>query len=89
MRPIGPLSSDRALLWGLWVVIVRFGGHLDWLSRLFVHLLFLVGLRNRRQVLFHWPWSNLTFGRGARLIYGSFKPRKQPVLEASDASGLA
>ena len=66
----------------------RFGGHLAWLSWLFVHLIFLVGLRNRLLVLFQWAWSYLTFGRGARLIYGSFKARKEPVPEASDVAGL-
>ena len=53
-----------------------------------VHLIFLVGLRNRLLVLFQWAWSYLTFGRGARLIYGSFKARKEPVPEASDVAGL-
>lgn len=62
----------------------RFGGYLAWLSWLFVHLIFLVGLRNRLLVLFQWTWSYLTFGRGARLIYQNFKPRKERVLEESD-----
>jgi NADH:ubiquinone reductase (H+-translocating) len=66
----------------------RSAGHLAWLSWLFVHLIFLVGLRNRLLVLFHWTWSYLTFGHGARLIYGSFKARKEPVPEASDVAGL-
>jgi NADH:ubiquinone reductase (H+-translocating) len=51
----------------------RVGGLLAWLSWLFVHLIFLVGLRNRLLVLFQWTWSYLTFGRGARLIHGNFR----------------
>jgi NADH dehydrogenase len=35
---------------------------------LFVHLLFLVGLRNRVFVFIHWVWSYLTWQRGARII---------------------
>jgi NADH:ubiquinone reductase (H+-translocating) len=54
---------------------IRFGGYLAWLSWLFVHLIFLVGLRNRLLVLFQWTWAYFTFGRGARLIYGTFKPQ--------------
>jgi NADH dehydrogenase len=54
----------------------RFGGYLAWLTWLFVHLIFLVGLRNQLLVLFQWTWSYLTFGRGARLIYGTFCPKK-------------
>jgi NADH:ubiquinone reductase (H+-translocating) len=38
--------------------IIRFGGFLAWLSWLFVHLLFLVGLRNRMQVFFQWAWAS-------------------------------
>ena len=54
---------------------VRFGGYFAWLSWLFVHLIFLVGLRNRLLVLLQWTWAYLTYGRGARLIYGTFKPQ--------------
>ena len=62
----------------------RFGGYLAWLTWLFVHLIFLVGLRNQLLVLFQWTWSYLTFGRGARLIYGTFRPKKEPVMETKD-----
>ena len=54
---------------------VRFGGYLAWLSWLFVHLIFLIGLRNRMLVFFQWVWAYLTYGRGARLIYGTFRPQ--------------
>jgi NADH dehydrogenase len=39
-----------------------------------VHLIFLIGLRNRIQVFYQWVWAYLTYARGARLIYGAFKP---------------
>ena len=65
----------------------RFGGLFAWLTWLFVHLIFLVGFRDRLLVLFQWTWSYLTFSRGSRLIYGSFRPAKEPVLEASDVAG--
>jgi NADH dehydrogenase len=61
----------------------RFGGFLAWLTWLFVHLIFLIGLRNRLQVLFQWTWAYITFGRGARLIYGTFRPKKEPIVETS------
>jgi NADH dehydrogenase len=53
---------------------IRFGGFLAWLGWLFVHLIFLIGLRNRIQVFYQWVWAYLTYARGARLIYGAFKP---------------
>jgi NADH dehydrogenase len=53
---------------------IRFGGFLACLGWLFVHLIFLIGLRNRIQVFYQWVWAYLTYARGARLIYGTFKP---------------
>ncbi len=47
---------------------LRIGGYPAWLMWLFVHILYLVGFRNRIAVLFNWAWSYLTFKRGARLI---------------------
>jgi NADH:ubiquinone reductase (H+-translocating) len=47
---------------------VQMRGFLAWLMWLFVHLLFLVGLRNRVFVFIHWVWSYLTWQRGARII---------------------
>jgi NADH:ubiquinone reductase (H+-translocating) len=41
-----------------------------WLAWLFIHILYLVGFRNRLIVLLQWAWSYLTWQRGARLITG-------------------
>ncbi len=50
---------------------LRFGGLLAWLAWLFVHLMALVGFRNRLVVLMQWAWNYLTFERNSRLIRGS------------------
>lgn len=50
---------------------VEFSGYFAWLTWLFVHLLFLIGFRNKLSVLFSWIYSYLTFKRGARVIYGA------------------
>jgi NADH dehydrogenase len=47
---------------------VKLKGYLGWLAWLFVHLIFLIGFRNRLIVLFQWAWAYVTFQRGARLI---------------------
>jgi NADH dehydrogenase len=47
---------------------LRIGGYVAWMMWLFVHILYLVGFRNRIAVVFNWAWSYLTFKRGARLI---------------------
>ncbi len=46
-------------------------GYFAWLAWLFVHILFLIGFRNRLLVMIQWAWSYLTYERGARLITGS------------------
>ncbi len=49
-----------------------------WLIWLFVHLMYLVGFRNRVAVLLEWAWSYLTWQRGARLITGELGPELAP-----------
>ena len=41
-----------------------------WLAWLFVHILNLIGFRNRIVVLIQWAWAYITFQRGIRLITG-------------------
>jgi NADH dehydrogenase len=52
---------------------VKISGFFAWLAWGLIHVLFLIGFRNRALVMFEWLWSYLTFGRGARLITGSTK----------------
>lgn len=43
-------------------------GHLAWLLWLFVHLMFLVGFRNRVVVFVNWLYAYLTYDWGARIV---------------------
>lgn len=47
---------------------IRLRGALAWLAWLGLHLVTLVGPRNRASVLLNWTWSYLTWDRGPRLI---------------------
>lgn len=47
---------------------VHLRGLTAWLMWLFVHLLFLMGMRNRATVFLQWVWSYITWQRGARII---------------------
>lgn len=47
---------------------VKLTGLLAWLAWCFIHVLYLIGFRNRFIVMFNWFWSYVTFKRGARLI---------------------
>jgi NADH dehydrogenase len=49
---------------------LRFSGWLAWILWLFIHLMNLVGFRNRLLVLVQWGWNYLTYDRSARLITG-------------------
>jgi len=45
-------------------------GFSAWIAWLFVHLIFLVGFRNKTAVLLQWFYSYLTYRRGSRIIMG-------------------
>jgi len=49
---------------------LHISGYFAWLAWLFVHLLFLIGFRNRLFVMIEWAWAYLTFNHSARLITG-------------------
>jgi NADH dehydrogenase len=49
---------------------VKLSGTIAWLAWLFVHLIKLIGFRNKLLVLINWTWNYFTFKRGARLITG-------------------
>jgi NADH dehydrogenase len=63
MATIGRRSAVAELPFG-----VRFGGTLGWLSWLALHLVFLIGFRNRAVVLLNWAWNYLRWDHGNRVI---------------------
>jgi NADH dehydrogenase len=64
---------------------LRFSGTTAWLAWLFVHLIFLVGFRNKISVMFEWIYSYFTYKRGARVIYG-FEGNSSPKNPPAEAS---
>ena len=63
MATIGRRSAVAELPLG-----IRFDGTLGWFSWLGLHLLFLVGFRNRLVVFVNWAWNYLNWDRGNRVI---------------------
>jgi NADH dehydrogenase len=57
----------------------HFSGLPAWLAWLFVHIIFLVGFRNRIAVLMQWAWAYVTFNKGARLITRNFQAETRPL----------
>src|SRR5947207_6659415 len=49
---------------------LEFNGWLAWVAWLFVHLIFLIGFRNRLAVLLQWAYSYVAYKRGARIVTG-------------------
>jgi NADH dehydrogenase len=58
--------------------LLQLSGLPAWLAWLFVHILFLVGFRNRVVVLVQWAWAYFTFNKGARLITRNFQAETRP-----------
>jgi NADH dehydrogenase len=57
---------------------IHLSGLPAWLVWLFVHIIFLVGFRNRIVVLMQWAWSYISFNKGARLITRNFQAETRP-----------
>ncbi|MGH9125925.1 MAG: NAD(P)/FAD-dependent oxidoreductase [Acidimicrobiales bacterium] len=63
MATIGRRSAVAEVPGGL-----KLKGTIGWLSWLFVHLVFLVGFRNRIVVLVNWAWNYVSWERASRVI---------------------
>jgi NADH dehydrogenase len=72
MATIGRASAVADFGW------LRLQGYVAWLAWLFVHILNLVGFRNRLVVMVQWAWSYFSYQRAIRLITG---PLPEPGTE--------
>jgi NADH:ubiquinone reductase (H+-translocating) len=50
---------------------IRMAGFFAWIGWLFVHIIYLIGFRNRLVVLTNWAYSYFTYDRAVRLITGA------------------
>lgn len=53
---------------------IRLSGTLAWFAWLGLHLVYLMGFRNRLSVFLNWAWNYVTWDRGARLVLGTSDP---------------
>lgn len=56
---------------------LHFGGLMAWFVWMFVHLISIVGFRNKLVVLANWIWNYFTYDRGTRLIIRPFVRSKK------------
>lgn len=55
------------------LTFIRFQGIFAWFVWMFVHLLTLVGFRNKMVVFVNWVWNYFSYDRGTRLIIRPFR----------------
>lgn len=79
MATIGRRSAVTELPHG-----IRLSGTVAWFAWLGLHLVYLMGFRNRISVFVNWAWNYLTWDRGARLILGSGEAESHPADAATD-----
>ena len=65
MATIGRASAVANLPW------IQLDGYLAWLAWLFIHLIKLIGFRNRIVVMVQWMWAYFSYQRAIRLITGN------------------
>ncbi|MEM9345408.1 MAG: NAD(P)/FAD-dependent oxidoreductase [Planctomycetota bacterium] len=71
---------------------LHFGGVLAWFAWLAVHLLLLIGFRNKVVVIIQWVYAFITFRRGARIIIGQAEHHEevnQAVVERAKSGRAA
>jgi NADH:ubiquinone reductase (H+-translocating) len=68
---------------------LHFSGFLAWVMWLVIHLMNLVGFRNRLLVLVQWGWNYFSHDRSARLITGPAENDDLPIERLPPASSQA
>jgi NADH:quinone reductase (non-electrogenic) len=68
---------------------IHLSGLIAWSAWLFIHLIYLIGYRNRFFVLLNWAWQYLSWQSGARLITGSNELPGWDVGQASEEKKLS
>jgi len=61
---------------------IRFTGRPAWLFWLTLHIMYLVGFRNRLTVLLQWAYSYVTYQRGVRVITNADR-RGEPITSST------
>lgn len=55
---------------------IKMQGYFAWLGWMFIHLMLLVGYRNRMVVFLNWMWNYFSYQRAIRIITRPFVPKK-------------
>lgn len=77
------IGRSRAVAWLFYRV--QLTGFIAWLAWLGLHLITLLGFRNRLNVFVNWVWNYLTYDRSVRIILQP-DARRQPAGTGEDAA---
>ncbi len=58
---------------------LKFGGFMAWLTWMFVHLMAIVGVKNRLLIFVNWMWNYMTYDQSLRLILWAAKRKSGPL----------
>jgi len=56
---------------------VKFSGFIAWLTWMFVHLMSIVGVKNRLLIFINWMWNYMTYDQSLRLILWAARKNNQ------------
>jgi NADH dehydrogenase len=87
MRKNGPLKPFRYIDRGSMATIgrnravadlpfLKFSGFIAWLTWMFVHLMAIVGVKNRLLIFINWMWNYMTYDQSLRLILWAARKEK-------------
>jgi len=63
---------------------IKFSGFIAWLTWMFVHLMAIVGVKNRLLIFINWMWNYLTYDQSLRLILWAAKKDPAKVISPLD-----
>ncbi len=63
---------------------LKFSGFIAWLTWMFVHLMAIVGVKNRLLIFINWMWNYLTYDQSLRLILWAAKKDPTKIISPLD-----
>jgi NADH dehydrogenase len=63
---------------------IKFSGFIAWLTWMFVHLMAIVGVKNRLLIFINWMWNYITYDQSLRLILWASKKDPTKIISPLD-----
>lgn len=78
-KDLGSMATVGRNLAVVELKLIRFGGWFAWITWMFVHLMSIVGVKNRLFIFINWLWNYITYDQSLRLLIKPF--RKEELQE--------